>query len=247
MNLRTKALLLMSAFLIATNVVLGAALMHQTRQSLKSLIDDHMLSVVNTAADMIDGSALETITKDSKGSAEYNKLYQTLSVFQNNIGLEFIYAVRQAENGSFILVIDPAKENIGEYGTVIHETEALHKAANGTASVDQKPYRDSFGYFYSAYSPVSNAEGKVAGIIAADFNAEWYESQLNRNTRTLIIVCVLSLGICIAVILFLTKEYNRQFDSIQVSLRELEDYINTLTSDMTEKKKRKDRLIILKF
>ena len=241
MNLRTKALLLMSAFLIATNVVLGAALMHQTRQSLKSLIDDHMLSVVNTAADMIDGSALETITKDSKGSAEYNKLYQTLSVFQNNIGLEFIYAVRQAENGSFILVIDPAKENIGEYGTVIHETEALHKAANGTASVDQKPYRDSFGYFYSAYSPVSNAEGKVAGIIAADFNAEWYESQLNRNTRTLIIVCVLSLGICIAVILFLTKEYNRQFDSIQVSLRELEDYINTLTSDMTEKKKRKDR------
>ena len=127
MNLRTKALLLMSVFLIATNVVLGAALMHQTRQSLKSLTDDHMLSVVNTAADMTDGSALEIITEDSKGSAEYNKIYHTLAVFQNNIGLEFIYAIRRTENGSFILVIDPAKENVGEYGTAIHQTEALLK------------------------------------------------------------------------------------------------------------------------
>ena len=46
MKLRTKALLLMSIILVAANVILGAALMQQSRHSLKTLIDDHMLIIV---------------------------------------------------------------------------------------------------------------------------------------------------------------------------------------------------------
>ena len=249
MKLRTKALLLMSVFMAATNVILGAALMHQSRHFLKSLIDGHMLSVVNTAADMIDGNALQSITEDSQGSEEFNKIYQTLSVFQNNIGLDFIYAARRTAEGSFILVIDPAKENIGKFGNVIHDSEALRTAGSGIAAVDQNPYRDSFGYFYSAYSPVFNASGEVAGIVAADFNAEWYEAKLNQNTRTIILVSIISLAACLGIGIFLTKEYERQLDSVQVSLRDLENYLNTLTSDMNNdmnsdmnsKKNQKDR------
>ena len=241
MKLRTKALLLISIILVAANAILGAALMQQSRHSLKSLIDDHMLSIVNTAADMLDGNTLQTITEASKNTEEFKKIYQTLSVFQNNIGLEFIYAVRETENGSFILVVDPSQENNGKYGTMIHDTEALHKAGSGTPAVDKKPYRDKFGFFYSTYSPVFNTEGKVAGIVAADFNAEWYEAQLNRNARTIIFVSILSLAVGIGIVLYLIRQYDHDLDLIQVSLRDLEDYLNTLTGEMKNKKNRKVR------
>ena len=180
-NLRVKAILLISIFLLVMNIALGAALIRQSRSSLKELIDNQMLGIVNSAAAMMDGDALERITEESVGSKEYDKLYKTLSVFQNNTGLKFIYAVREEEDGSFILTIDPATEETGEYGLKLMETEALRTAGRGTPAVDNEPYKDKFGEFYSAYSPVFNSSGKVAGIIATDFEVEWYEKQLNRR------------------------------------------------------------------
>ena len=98
-NLRVKAILLISIFLLVMNIALGAALIRQSRSSLKELIDNQMLGIVNSAAAMMDGDALERITEESVGSKEYDSLYKTLSVFQNNTGLKFIYAVREAEDG----------------------------------------------------------------------------------------------------------------------------------------------------
>ena len=221
-NLRVKAILLISIFLLVMNIALGAALIRQSRSSLKELIDNQMLGIVNSAAAMMDGDALERITEESVGSEEYDNLYKTLSVFQNNTGLKFIYAVREAEDGSFILTIDPATEETGEYGLKLQETEALRTAGRGTPAVDNEPYKDKFGEFYSAYSPVFNSSGKVAGIIATDFEVEWYEKQLNRNTKTVFLACILFLSIGIVVVVLLTGQYSKELKSVGESLNELD-------------------------
>ena len=233
-NLRVKAILLISIFLLVMNIALGAALIRQSRSSLKELIDNQMLGIVNSAAAMMDGDALERITEESVGSEEYDKLYKTLSVFQNNTGLKFIYAVREAEDGSFILTIDPATEETGEYGLKLMETEALRTAGRGTPAVDNEPYKDKFGEFYSAYSPVFNSSGKVAGIIATDFEVEWYEKQLNRNTKTVFLACILFLSIGIVVVVLLTGQYSKELKSVGESVNELEEELDALTHETSE-------------
>ena len=233
-NLRVKAILLISIFLLVMNIALGAALIRQSRSSLKELIDNQMLGIVNSAAAMMDGDALERITEESVGSKEYDKLYKTLSVFQNNTGLKFIYAVREEEDGSFILTIDPATEETGEYGLKLMETEALRTAGRGTPAVDNEPYTDKFGEFYSAYSPVFNSSGKVAGIIATDFEVEWYEKQLNRNTKTVFLACILFLSIGIVVVVLLTGQYSKELKSVGESVNELEEELDALTHETSE-------------
>ena len=74
-NLRVKAILLISIFLLVMNIALGAALIRQSRSSLKELIDNQMLGIVNSAAAMMDGDALERITEESVGSEGGGRLF----------------------------------------------------------------------------------------------------------------------------------------------------------------------------
>ncbi len=56
-------------------------------------------------------------------------------------------------------------------------------------------YEDEWGRFYSAYSPVFDSHGKVGGIVAVDFSAEWFDRQLAREMTTTLVMIVVSLVI----------------------------------------------------
>ena len=45
------------------------------------------------------------------------------------------------------------------YGDSVEYTKALAMAGTGTADVDEVPYSDAWGEFYSAYSPVMDSSG----------------------------------------------------------------------------------------
>lgn len=55
LSLRTRSILLVSLFMLATNLALGIVLTKQAHQSTKTQINKRMLDVANTAADMLDG------------------------------------------------------------------------------------------------------------------------------------------------------------------------------------------------
>ena len=234
MSLRVKAVVAFVVALLITSIALGFALTQQSRKDMKTLIDNHVLDVVKTAADMLDGDALRKITAKDKGTREYAQIFDTLSRFEKNIGLEFIYTVRATDDGSYIFVIDPATENASDYGEAVHQTEALHKAYEGTPTVDDKPYRDQYGYFYSAYCPVFDSSGKVAGIVAADFNASWYEEQINQNTLTIAVACILFTVIGTIFVLLVTRQFDRQLEAINESVSDLAHDLDTMTSELTK-------------
>ncbi len=231
-GLRIRAILLVTGCLLATNLILGSLLINQSRSALKQLIDDHMLSVSSTAASMVDGDVLRDVTANDIGTPDYQSLYTTLSHFERNTELEYVYAVRQTDDGSFIFVVDPAQQNASHYGEKVFDTEALHNAGGGTPSVDETPYRDKYGYFYSAYSPVFDSQGNVAGVIAADFDAQWHEEQINRNTMVVITACALFTTVGIAVTLILVRQFDLQFAKIDRNLGELADDLGSMTKEL---------------
>ena len=230
-SLHIKAVLAVTLFLVVTSVILGALLTQQSRLAMKSLIDSRILDVANTAAYMLDGDALRSITDDNKNSPEYDHVFEVLSSFEKNTDLEFVYAVRKEDDDTYIFVVDPATENASEYGDLVHITEALQSAGEGTASVDEVPYTDEYGHFYSAYSPVFDSSGKVAGIVAVDFDALWYEGQLDKNTLTIVVACVLFAISGAILSALLARQYNKQLDTINKSLDELAKDLESVTSD----------------
>ncbi len=221
------ALVAIPILLLLANALTGALLARQSMAAMKEQIRARMLDISNTAADMLDGDAYEALTAEDEGSEDYRAIYDVLASFQRNVNLEFIYCIRDLGDGHFIFTVDPAEENSSEFGEEVHYTEALHTASLGTPAVDEAPYRDSYGRFYSAYSPILNSAGAVVGIVAVDFNADWFDWQVARSNMTIFASSLLSLAIGALIVLVFTGSLRRRF-------RTLNQELSSLSRDMDE-------------
>ncbi|WP_175560254.1 ATP-binding protein [Butyrivibrio sp. YAB3001] len=165
-----------------------------------------MIDIANCAAGSISGDSLKRITINEIGSAGYHNINNTLAIFLNNIEAEYIYAVHIEDDGTFTISIDPTMESIDEFGAAIETTEALVSASKGVAAAEDYTTTDNWGTFYSAYSPVFDSNGEVAGIIGVDFPKEWYDDQVREQyTKILIsfmIILCISMPIIVAMCLF---------------------------------------------
>ncbi|MCR4796752.1 MAG: GGDEF domain-containing protein [Ruminococcus sp.] len=200
--------------LLLTNAIMAMSLSMIAKKNLREQIEQRMLDIANTAAYMLNGDEIKLLQKEDEGSEPYNKALETLRAFQDNINLDYIYGIRQMDDGSFTFTIDPAVEDPGEFSSPIVSTEALRNAANGIPDVDKKAYTDEWGRFYSAYSPVFDSQGNVAGIVGVDFNANWYEGKLNNNRVISIIILASALTVGIVLSFIIMSQNRKRFKSM---------------------------------
>ncbi|MBQ3791066.1 MAG: diguanylate cyclase [Lachnospiraceae bacterium] len=230
----TRYAILISLLLIVMNMALGAALVHQSKQAMKTVIRSRMMDISSSAADLVDGDVLGRLRKEDEDTPEYQETLQILKVFQDNIALEYIYGIRDMGDGTYTFTVDPAVEDPGEFGAPVAVTDALVRAFTGVDTVDEEPYADAWGHFYSAYSPVFDSEGKVAGVIAVDFSAAWYDGQVRKSILTVVVGCVLSLVAGLAIMLVLTGRMRRRFRTIYSDLNTLSGEIESLNAKVSD-------------
>ena len=195
--------------LLFTNILMGMTLMTMSKKTLREQMEQRMLDVANAGAALLNGDELKTISPKEREHEFYQKAYQTLHAIQDNIELDYIYALAPLENGSFTFGIDPDDENPGVYGERIEATDALRNAANGKADVDKVPHTDEWGTFYTAYSPFFDSEGQLVGIVGVDFNADWFDEKLNSHKAATVILTMVALTIGI-VLSFIIMSQNRK-------------------------------------
>lgn len=220
----TLLLILICLFLLLVTVSLGIVLTRQSDAALRTMIENRMLDVSNTAAAMLDGDALEVLEAGDVDTPEYRSVLWTLSKYQENIDLEYIYCIRDMGDGNFVFTIDPS-DDPGEFGEPVATTDALLKASRGTPAVDKEPYEDRWGRFYSAYTPVFNSEHKITGIVAVDFSAEWYEQQIEDQFRATFVISGISLSLAAVMIVLITTRFKKRF-------REMLDEMNAVSGDI---------------
>lgn len=231
-SLATQSVLIICALLLVANLLLGSLLLKRSQKTMKTLINERMLDISNTAAAMVDGDALKNLTAHEEDTPEYRAIYDALRLFQDNIELEYIYTVRDMGNGAFIFLIDPAEENASEFGELVTVTDALKKASLGTPSVDEKPYQDQWGRFYSAYSPVRDSAGRIVGLVCVDFRADWYDEQLSHSSRTVLLFSVVSLAIGASVALAITAGMRGRLRTLNEEFDALSDDVDALMSEI---------------
>lgn len=228
LSFTARYVLAFGLILLAANILLGTMILRQSQSSMRSLINKNMLDIVNTAADLLDGDALGALTEDDVGGEVFNDVIQKLSVFQNNADIQFIYAVRQLDEDTFVFTVDPDPIDPGAFGEEIVVTEGIKKAGKGTPAVDDAPMADRWGNFYSAYSPVFDSNGNVAGIVGIDFDAEWYNDLKRRHTITITIETILSVSIGGAVVFIITNGVRKRFKELNAGIARLSSIVDQL-------------------
>ena len=222
------------AVLLTANAILGFVLTGQSSSAMKVLLQTRMLDVANTAADMLNGDKLKALKAEDKGTPNYQQVNDTLAYFRDNIDLEYIYCIQPKGEKEFVFSVDPTITDPGEFGAPIVYTDALYMASQGTAAVDEEPYSDAWGRFYSAYSPVFGSDGKVAGIVAVDFSAKWYEEEIARQTRTIYICMAISSGVCVLLLILGTSRLRRRIRDMTQDLADLAQDVDDITWEMAD-------------
>ena len=200
----------------------------QSGNDLKQQMQGRMFDILNSAAALLDGDILESLQKDDYNTPEYQDSLRILRTFQQNFNLDYIYGIRDMGDKTFTFTIDPDLESPGEFGEPIAYTDALYSASLGVAAVDQEPYEDRWGRFYSAYVPVFNSKGKVGGIIAVDVRAEWYEKQQKIHILTTLIICAASLLFGAILVFLISGKFRKRFAHLNSEMRFLTDEVEEL-------------------
>ncbi|MBO4266817.1 MAG: response regulator [Lachnospiraceae bacterium] len=206
--------------MLITSMLFCSISVYRARIGIRKAIQQRMLDIANCASGSLDGDALGALTKDDVGSDVYNDLYRRLAVFRDNVELEYIYSIREEADGQFVFTMDLDQETPAAYGDSVEYTEALARAGDGISAVDEEPYTDKWGEFYSAYSPVFDSKGNVAGIIAVDFSADWFDGQLTSQMRSTVVSYLIILLISLLVAAALSLSTVRPFMKMQTELFE---------------------------
>ena len=220
-------------FLLLVNIFIDVIFIRRSITTLREQINVRMLDIANSAASLLDGDIMARLQKEDVDTEEYQSSLQILRHFREQIALDFIYGIRDMGNNNFTFTIDPEPVTPGEFGTPVATTEALIAASKGTPSVDKEPYHDAWGSFYSAYSPIFDSKGNVAGIIGVDFNAKWYETQISRQIWIVVIACVLSIIGGGGIVLLFTRRNRKQFQILNKEMGKMTDEIEELAEELS--------------
>ena len=204
------------ALLFAANSVLGYLLVSESQRAMTEQIQGRMTDLACSAAALLDGDELAVISEADQGSPAFKKALRTLGAFQDNVSVSYIYCLRQVGPKDFEFTVDPV-DNLGQFGELTVYTEALGQAAAGKPSVDNEPYEDKWGRFYSAYCPVFDSDGNVASIVAVDFDATWFENRvMSINGMTLVnTLASLALGlIALVLVARMTRAESKHVNSL---------------------------------
>lgn len=216
------------------------AYLNRSKKMLKASVQERMLEIAQCAAATINGDILKSIQASNEDSPAYQAIMSSLSVYRDNIDLEYIYCVREAGDHSFIFTIDPTISDYAEFGEPVAYTDALYMASKGIASVDDEPYTDRWGAFYSAYAPVFDSAGKVAGIVCVDFSVGWYESKLDTRSDYVYSIIILMLILAIPFVLFMYYRLRVNMYRLGRELFKLSLGVKSLTNQIQDSNKASD-------
>ena len=103
----TQFIIAAVALFVIADFVLGGLLLAQSQVAMKGLMNKRMADIAAVAAASLDGDSLADLKVDDKSAPAYQSALRTLSVFQENADLRYIYCVRAVGDRQFVLPLIP--------------------------------------------------------------------------------------------------------------------------------------------
>ena len=235
----TKIVIIVTAFLVAIDVILGLILGSTSAKSTKEILNHKMLEMAQTAATLVDGDEIQGLTTydQENETPQYKHNYDILAAFKtssedNGADLAFIYCLVQDSQGTIVFSVDPSDDPGGFLTESPVITDAMKNAFNGVAGVDKKAIVDRWGNLYSAYAPIYNSSKEVIGAIGVDVWAKWYDDLVTRNAVAITVTSMASVSAGVFVALLITLSIRRRFNHISKEMQSLEGEVQILLQEI---------------
>ncbi len=208
------------ALLAVSDMVMGIVLYHSAKAALMTQINENAMNIARCVAASVDGEKLDTIRDGQIYGAAYEDVLESLSLYLENAGVEYVYTVRR-EGDKTVFVVDSDPEDPGLLGdeceAIIDEIE---RAFAGETTVAPEPFTDEWGTHISAYSPVY-AGDTVAGLAVVDVSMDWVDEQTAGMLNSVIIVCVAVLLIGAGILFIISRLLRNSLVKLNDKVEEL--------------------------
>lgn len=228
LSFTTRYVLIFGLLLLLTHTLLSVVILYQSVSTVRSLINSNMLYVVESAAALLDGDVLEGLTEEDVDGEAFRDIEEKLLVFQSHDDIRYIYAVKQVDEDRFVFTVDPDPVDPGAFGEDVVVTDGLRKAGKGLAAVDAETMEDRWGNFYSAFAPVFDSGGKIAGIVGIDFDAAWYRAKIREHNLTVAIMTTLSVLVGGVMVFVIVHNVRKRFRTLDTELTSLSSSVDQL-------------------
>ena len=134
--------------------------------------------------------------------------------------IKYIYTMRM--NGDRLeFIVDADTEEGAAIGEEYEIYDEIAEAFDGNATVDSEMTSDEWGDFYSAFAPVYNSSGEIAGIVGVDCSATDIRLQENIFIKEFVIIELAGLVIAAALALIISGVLSRNVSVIAEKMSEL--------------------------
>jgi len=194
-SIQARILFFFSFLILIVSVVLSFSLYRSSTSLLMHSIGHQAKAVAERAASSIDIARYEEMTADSD---YYKELRLQFNEIKEANGLKYLYTMGVRDNGGvpeyFYLVdgapLDASGDDVAAFGDV--ETETFHSLGDvfetGVASTGELTYTELYGATLTAYVPITSPDGRIIGVVGADFDATNVYHLMRDNLRTVLLV-----------------------------------------------------------
>lgn len=204
-----KLIIAVVLLFLVSDVILAFVTYNKCSKILSDQIKSDTENIAKSVAEMIDGSIVASVKPGDENTDDYLKVSNMLTTFLDATGMEYIYTVRPAADGSMEYAIDAQIEDYSAIGDVFDDEEAA-PALSGSVVSSSEPYTDDWGRHISSYAPVYDGD-KITGAVGVDVNMEWVEAQMTALLRAIIMVAVIIVIISAVLLIVLGKTLSQKF------------------------------------
>lgn len=220
-GIATKVFIIVIVLLTVSDLMVGVITYSRCKNAMEDQIKTNAKNLARCAAASVDGAAFESLATGMESSREFQDILDTLTLYWENGGVEFVYSVRQRSDGNVEFVVDSDQEEGSMIGDAFPEIEdeLIRAFAGETLATDQVSV-DEWGTHLTAYSPIMKGTA-VVGAVGVDISADFVRKQTRGIAIIITIVCLVVFLIGAVVIYAVGRVMKGSFATLNDKVLEL--------------------------
>ncbi|AOR23376.1 cache domain-containing protein [Clostridium taeniosporum] len=194
-SLVKKTVTFTTIILLLYSLILGALTSIKTKDNIQKEFNKNIINTLNVITANIDGDKLEELIKQGRENNDYyGELHKYLKEAREKSDFRFLYTIGKFDDDNFYYLVDGLDENNDEFTEFGEQLEFLegeyykdeNKTLKSGSHVSNIEYYEEWGYLVTGNVAIYNSKNKPVAILAADLNANDYNSTLNKTTYFII-------------------------------------------------------------
>ncbi|MDE5820378.1 MAG: methyl-accepting chemotaxis protein [Lachnospiraceae bacterium] len=221
-GIRAKILFPTSMAIILLCAVMGFNSYQRTKEGLVEMgvEEAQMAAVISTK--VIDAELVAEMSAETQNSEEMNALLQTMLELKQSCGIKYLYTLYTDGNRVYYGMDADNTNRKNTYGTVFESSyQELKSVFDGNMYVQDYIDSTDDGDLISAYMPLTDASGKVVGIVGCDYDAAGVVERLQLALTRVIQISLICMIIALVVLNLMVGKVIRRLRKVDDKIYEL--------------------------